>query len=125
MDQLEKYAKTIGLEQVTSYEYFIGGYIYTEPPKPMKATFEKPGTIRISFNKRLDAVTAANLANYSIDTGRIESVTVDGSVVRLSVSGVGEKPTVTVSGLSDDDSRRLFRDKPACVMQSPVSVTAE
>lgn len=125
MDQLKKHAKTIGLEQVTSYEYFIGGYIYTEEPKPMKATFEKPATIRISFNKRLDPGTAASPANYSIDTGRIDSVTVDGSVVRLSVSGAGKKPTVTVSGLSDDDSRRLFRDKPAVLMTQSQQVTVK
>jgi hypothetical protein len=125
MNQLEKTAKKIGLEQVTSYEYFIGDYIYTEPVTPVKAVFEEPGTIKISFNKRLDPGPAASLANYSVDTGRIDFVKVDGNIVRLSVSATGEHPTVRISGLADDESRRLFHDKPACTMEAEASITVE
>lgn len=125
MAKLEEAAKKLGIEQVTSYEYFLGDFIYTEPPVPVKAVFEEPGTIRISFNKRLAPGPAASLANYSIDSGRIDFVKVDGNIVRLSVSATGERPTVTISGLSDDESRRLFHDKPACVMDAEASITVE
>lgn len=125
MKQLEEAARKIGLDQVTSYEYFLGDFIYTDKPAPVKAVFEDPSTVKISFNKRLDPGSAASLANYSIDTGRIDFVKVDGNIVRLSVSAAGQHPTITISGLSDDESRRFFHDKPACTMQTDASITVE
>lgn len=125
MQKLEETAKKMGFAYVTSYEYFLGDFIYTEPPAPVRAVFEQPDTIKIVFNKRLDPGTAASIGSYSLDSGKVDFARVDGNIVRLTVSGAGNSPTVTISGLSDDESRRLFHDKPACVMPQPERIMVE
>lgn len=112
---VEKSAKRAGCQSITCYEYFIGDYMYTEPPRVVRAELE-PGGIRLVFHKRLDTVSASNAANYALSSGKIESARVDGNIVHLAVSAMTGKPEVCVFGISDDASRRLYQDKPACVM---------
>jgi len=124
MKQVEKYAKQIHCETVTYYEYHIGEYIYTETPAVVSATSE-PGTVKLVFNKRLEPMAASNVSNYSVSSGRVDFARADGNIVKLSVSGVETGATLTISGLSDDESRRLFHDKPACLMTESVEVMVE
>lgn len=120
----EQAAKKIACESVTSYEYHLGDYIYTEPPTVAAAEFEQ-GRVKLAFNKRLDAASAANVSNYSLSSGKIDYARVDGNIVTLSVSGVEGPLTVQISGLSDDPGRRFFRDRPACLIERPIQVVVE
>jgi hypothetical protein len=122
--QVEEVAKKIGCESTTYYEYHLGDYIYTEPPRVISAVL-KDGVIRVVFNKRLDSTQAANISSYSLSSGRVDFAKADGNVVLLSVSGAQEGVVLTVSGLSDDESRRLFHDKPACVMEESQEIVTE
>lgn len=123
ISEVEKSARRAGFESVTSYEYFIGDYIYTEPPRVVKAVLE-PGGIKLIFSKRLDATSASYVANYTLSPGKVDSARVDGSIVHLAVSGIKGKPEICVSGISDDASRRLYHDKPACVMVGTTKIRA-
>lgn len=111
-------------ENLTGYEYSLGDYIYTEPPTVLQATLQK-GVVRLVFNKRLDAVVASNPSNYSLSTGRIDYVKVDGNVVDLSVSETESKVFLTISSLSDDETRRFFHDRPLTYLDRPVHLTLE
>lgn len=126
LNDLEKRAREAGFESVTSYEYSIGNYMYTEAPKVVKVEAEPDG-LKLVFNKRLDATTASNLSNYSVNTGRVDYAKVDGNTVRLSISGADGEIEVTISGLTDDESRRLYHDKPARKIEdnTRVSLTEE
>lgn len=123
--EVEKSAKNIGCMSTTWYEYSLGEYVYTEPPAVMKAVMEGAGTIKLIFNKCLDSVTASNVANYTLSSGKVDYAKVDGNVVRLSVSGVEGGVTVGVSGLSDDETRRLYHDYPVCTMERAMQVNVE
>lgn len=120
----EEAAKQIGCESCTHYEYHLGDYIYTEPPKAVSATL-KDGTLRVIFNKRLDSTQSANISSYSLASGRVDFARIDGNIALLSVSGVEPGTTLTITGLSDDESRRFFHDKAACVMDEPQQVVVE
>ena len=122
--EVEEAARKLGCAGVFHYEYHLGDYIYTEPPRVVEAALE-PGAIKLTFNKRLDPMPASNISNYSLTSGRIDFARVDGNIVRLSVSGAGSGSVLTISNLSDDASRRFFRDKPACVMPESVEVAVE
>lgn len=119
--EVESTAAEMGCESVTAYEYSIGEYMYTEPPAVVMATMEE-GVVKLVFNKRLDAVSASNISNYTVTAGAVDYARVDGATVRLSVPGAEPGMTVVISGLSDDESLRLFHDKPACVMERSASV---
>jgi len=122
--RVEEAARKLGYAGVFHYEYHLGDYIYTEPPRVLKAAFE-PGVIKLTFNKRLDPMPASNISNYSMSSGRVDFARVDGNIVRLSVSGAGSGSVLTIANLSDDASRRFFHDKPACVMPESVQVAVE
>lgn len=124
LEDVEKRAKEIGCVSTTSYEYSLGEYMYTEPPAIVKTEAEDGG-LKLIFNKRLDTASASNLGNYSLTSGRIDYAKVDGNIVHLSISGAEEKPEVTVSGISDDETRRLYHDKPACTMSESVPAKAD
>ncbi|MGC8862274.1 MAG: hypothetical protein ACP5R5_05785 [Armatimonadota bacterium] len=122
--RVEQAASKLGYAGVFHYEYHLGDYIYTEPPNVVKAALED-GVIELTFNKRLDPMTASNISNYSLSSGRIDFARVDGNFVRLSVSGAESGCILTIANLSDDPSRRLFRDRPACVTPESVQVVVD
>jgi hypothetical protein len=124
LEEVEKRAKEIGCESTTSYEYSLGDYIYTEPLAVLKTEAE-PGGMKLTFNKRVDTVTASNIGNYSVNSGRVDYVKVDGNIVHLSISGADGKVEVTMSGITDDEPRRLYHDKPACALTDGTRVKAE
>ncbi len=107
-----------GANGSTIYEYFIGDYMYTDPPRV--AEVRRDGeTLRLLFTKRLDPKTAGDASHYAVGKGKVESVTVDGSTVVLKVSGLGagERVSLTVRDIADARDRRLFDDKPVCVLK--------
>ncbi len=121
---VETAARKMGYAGVFHYEYHLGEYIYSDPPTVVNACFDG-NTIKLVFNKRLDPAQACNVSNYSLSSGRVDFARVDGNVIYLSVSGAMRGLVLTVSGLSDDASRRLYHDKPACVMPDPIEITIE
>lgn len=122
--RVEATARRLGYAGAFHYEYHLGDYIYSEPPRPLRASCEGD-TIRIVFNKRLDPVSASDTANYSLSSGRVESARVDGNLVYLGVSGCSNGSVLRVSGLADDPSRRLFHDRPACVMPGTCEIVVK
>lgn len=124
MRDVDKLATETGFKGPVFRDYSLGDYIYTEPPSVVSATYQQD-TIKLSFNKRLDSASAANLGNYSVTSGQIDYAKVDGSVVTLSASGITGAVTVTVSGISDDEAARRFHDKPACAMTQSMPLTVE
>jgi len=122
--EAEQAAKEIGCQSCTHYEYHLGDYIYTEPPTVVSAKLDG-GILKLVFNKRLGLGDATNISNYALSSGRVDFARVDGNIVLLSVSGVDAGATVTVSGLSDDETRRFFHDKPVCTMTESQQVIVE
>ncbi len=113
---VEQSARETGFTYTTSYEYFIGGYMYTEPPAVVKAK-RAPGGVRLVWNKRVDPVSGGNVENYSLNSGRVTAATVDGNIVHLAVPGAESGLILSVSGVRDDAARRLFKDHPPCEMR--------
>jgi hypothetical protein len=112
-------ARRAGMDGVTAYEYHLLRDIYEAPPRPVTVT-GRSNVITLAFNKRLDAVRAADPAHYRVAPGSIGSVKVDGNLVELTVNG--RPGAVTVSGLADDPTRRLFKNHPAVTMPEPVTL---
>jgi len=124
IDEVEKRAREIGCVMTTHYEYSLGDYIYSNPPAIVKAQSEEGG-IELIFSKRLESVSASNIGNYSLNTGHVDFAKVDGNLVHLTISGAEGNLEVTVSGLSDDETRRFHHDKPACALADALKVTVE
>lgn len=115
----ESAARKAGMVGVTAYEYHLALDIYEAEPAPVR-TYAYDSTIRIAFNKRLDARTATDLANYTVDTGKVLSASCDGNLVFLKVEG---RPTrVSVRNISDDPARRFFKNHPPVTMKSERTV---
>lgn len=124
----ENTCRRLGAQGGMSYEYFIGDYIYSEPPRVVEVT-RIGSTVTLSFTKRLHGPTAAEPSRYTVTRDQTESErplptvevkSVDGSLVTLVLNGVAEHESVrlTLTGLQDDPDRRLFRDRPACTLES-------
>ncbi len=122
IDDVEKAAKEIGCVTTTHYEYSLGDYIYSDPPAVVSVEPEEGG-VKLTFNKRLDSISASNLGNYTLSTGHVDYAKVDGNIVHLAISGAEGNPEITISGLSDDETRRFHHDKPACEMPDTVTVS--
>lgn len=117
----EKTCGKLGAQGGMSYEYFIGGYMYDDPPRVVEA--ERDGDrVRLLFTKRLDPKTAGDPAGYAVDIGRVAQATVDGSTATLVLTGVGRDRsiTITLKGIADAAERRLFNDKPPCVLTEQI-----
>ena len=56
----------LGYASWTAYEYHLGKYIYEEPPAPKRVARRGHNEIIVSFNKRIDSLSAASFENYSI-----------------------------------------------------------
>jgi hypothetical protein len=119
IEAFEKACKTIGVESTVFYEYAIGLYMYTDPPRIAEAAWRGDG-IRLLFDKRPDADEAGDVGKYSLSAGRVTAAAADGTLITLTVAGVkpGAKVTVTAKGISDDPGFRIFDDHPAAVLDS-------
>ncbi|MBM3495876.1 MAG: N-acyl-D-glucosamine 2-epimerase [Armatimonadetes bacterium] len=111
--EFERACDRMGAQGSQMYEYFIGGYIYDDPPRIAAATRSRD-TVRLSFTKRLDRASAGVVSAYALSRGTVQAVTVDGSVVTLRI--VNAPPSVrlnvTVRNIRDASDRRLFDDRP-------------
>lgn len=120
----ETAAKKTGFAGLLPYEYQLGDANYTEQPKLASWTFGLD-TITLVFSKRIDPAVGANISSYSLSPGRVDFARVDGNVVRLSVSGASDGSVLSITGLTDDAQRRVFRDKPACPIADNLQITIE
>lgn len=113
----ERACAGMGVQNTTFYEYFIGNYIYTDPPR-IVGQRQAGGEIELRFTKRLDLKTAGDPSHYQLSSGRITSVQVDGNRVLVKTEGVDSRVsnTMTVRGLTDDAARRLFSDRPTTTL---------
>jgi hypothetical protein len=118
--QFEAACARLGVGSTTCYEYFIGDYIYTDPPRIFEAKPGGDGTVALHFTKRLDPATAGDVARYRTNYGRVVAAKVDGSIVRLSLAGVARGATVTITAarIGDDTSVRLYKDRPQTWLDS-------
>ncbi len=116
--RFEAESEKLGARATTLYEYFIGGYMYSDPPRIAAAALEGK-TLTLSFTKRLGA-DAAQAARYTVKGRQVVSVRVDGSLAILTLDRAakpGERLRVTAKGIPDDPGRRLYDDKPAAVLE--------
>ena len=122
IQQCELAGQQAGIAGVIAYEYHLSRDIYEAPPRPMRALGDS-NTVTVIFNKRLNALSAVDRAKYTVTPGSLLSVKADGNEVKLEVTG---HPTrVTARDLSDDPSRRLFKNYPAVAMPSPVTLPVD
>jgi hypothetical protein len=122
ISQCELAARRAGIAEVVAYEYHLSRDIYEAAPQPMRALGES-NTITVVFNKRLNAASAVDQANYTVTQGGLVSLKVDGNQVKLEVTG---HPTrVTARDLSDDPGRRYFKNHPSVTMPLPVTLPVE
>ncbi len=115
--EFERICAGMGVQNTTFYEYFIGNYIYTDPPR-IVAERLVGGEIELRFTKRLDPLTAGDLSHYGLSNGKIKAVLTDGNRVVLTTEGTDAKVrnALTVRGLTDAASRRLFSDRPTTTL---------
>lgn len=107
-----------GATTTAFYEYSLGEYIYSDPPRLVAARRTGP-RIELRFTKRLDPAVAREPGHYRLASGAVTQVEVDGSRVLLATEGLapGSTNAITVRGLKDDVSRRLYKDRPATILE--------
>jgi hypothetical protein len=120
MQQYDSVAAQRGYSTSMGYEFHIGGNIYFEKPKPVKAVRQSNGSVIISFNKRIDATSGGDANHYTFKQNGVTqvvtltNVTVDGNRVILQA---GNFPTgtfeIAVSYITDTPALWLFTDFPA------------
>lgn len=123
IEAFERACTQLGAGSTTLYEYFIGDYIYTDPPQLAELQWREH-RLELRFTKRLAPGTANKRENYVLSSGHVTSVEVDGNRVFLSVAGVspGARTTLTVKNMADDTRPRLYQDRPA-TRQETLTVT--
>jgi hypothetical protein len=116
----EAQCERMGVSSTTCYEYFIGDYIYKDPPRIFD-TSPLPGGVALHFSKRLDEKAAGQASRYTVSAGKVTKAVVDGSIVRLTLTGVrhGRRQPVTLTArdIPDDETRRLFHDHPPTILR--------
>lgn len=114
-------AKALGYASWTAYEYSIGGWMYEEPPRAVKATRLGRDSVRIDFNKRIDAASAERTEHYRIRSSQGEpaalpdlSAAADGQSVTLRSDLFPAEPfTADIRGVRDTPGRWLVPGCPA------------
>lgn len=121
VEAFDNEAKRYGYTTWTSYEYHIGGYMYTEKPTPQYAMRNSDKSIVIAFNKRIDETSAKNISNYvfldnsnnKLDIDIID-IEVDGHWLILKLNKLhNERFKVVMNGIKDTPGLWLFKDFPA------------
>ncbi|HOB75387.1 MAG TPA: hypothetical protein PKG54_12785 [Phycisphaerae bacterium] len=115
----ERTSEELGVTSTTFYEYTIGDYTYTDPPR-IADTRVSPEGVELYFNRRLDAASARDVSRYAISPGRVIGARVDGNIVTLALADVrpGAACKLTVRDLRDCPELRLFKDRPPAVLES-------
>lgn len=84
-----EYSAKCGFDIFTAYEYHLGGYIYEDPPKILKALRIGENCVQLSFNKRIAIQGSDFNKNFRFFQNqkevfiRIEKVETDGNRIRL------------------------------------------
>lgn len=114
----EKASAALDASNTTLYEYFIGTYMYQDPPRIAEVR-STPATIQLRFTKRVDPTQAGKPEGYKVSPGRVLAARVDGSIVNLTVQGPrsGDPCTVTATNIPDVPGLRLFDDRPATTLK--------
>ena len=130
--QFNDEAKKHGYVTWTSYEYHLGGYIYHDKPVPKKAVRNSKESVTVSFNKRIDASSAADKSHYSftVDGKEVDvivsKVTVDGNRLILeSQEFPGNEFEIKITGIKDTPGLWLYKDYPANEVPADASVTVK
>ncbi|UCG15332.1 MAG: hypothetical protein JSV19_08530 [Phycisphaerales bacterium] len=115
----ERACARLGADSTTLYEYSLGRYMYTDPPRITEVRTHGK-RLELRFTKRLEASSAADVSHYQLAPGTIVGAEVDGNLVLLSVTGVepGTPSVLTARGLADAPDRRFFHDHPLTVLRS-------
>ncbi len=110
-------SRKLGAPATIYYEYSIGKYIYEDPPTITDARAQG-NVIILTFDRGLLVRDALSPSHYSLTSGKVRRVLVDGNIVRLVAAHLPHNGTVgvTVHRLSDDPAVRLFHDMPAAVL---------
>lgn len=130
--EFEQTAWQMGFATTTMYEYHIAMYMYTEAPRVEKVTWLDEQTVRLSFNKRIDWLSARNLEQFLAvqEAGSTEphptvntsSVRVDGNRVLLTLEGPADALAtgfyLKVEGVRDVPQLRLLKQFPALTMET-------
>lgn len=117
IEDFERSCRRMGVTSTTFYEYFLGRYMYTDPPR-VAAVRTHGNRIELHCTIRLNREAAGRLDNYTVSPGQLRAVHVDGSIVSLELENVpaGKRCAITVRNLSGDVTRRLYDDFPATTL---------
>jgi hypothetical protein len=117
--EFERTCTRLGADSTTVYEYSLGRYMYTDPPRITEVR-RRGKRLELRLTKRLEASSAADVSHYQLAPGTIVGAEVDGNLVLLSVRGVepGTPCVLTARGLADAPDRRFFHDHPLTVLRS-------
>lgn len=119
INRLREACKSIGVQGTTLYEYMLGMYMYTEPPRVVKTMRAGRNSVLLVFNKRLDAQSAGEKSRYTFTPAvEINQVEVDGNLVRLytAPTHARRRYRLRIQGVSDDPSARWLPDTPALTL---------
>lgn len=129
--QFNEKAKNYGYATWTSYEYHLGGYIYHDNPVPKKAVRNSKESVTVSFNKRIDASSAAG-SHYTFTANgknlnvNISKVSVDGNQLILESREFPKKVfEINITGIKDTPGLWLYKNFPANEVPAKASVTVK
>lgn len=112
----QRACRRIGVQSSTLYEYSLGLYMYTEPPRVVKAARRGRNEVLLVFQKRLDPRLAQQKHRYLFQPPlEIRRIEVDGNLLRLTTSPLHpeRRYRLRVQGLADDPSVRWLPETPA------------
>lgn len=135
---LERTAWEMGFSTSTLYEYHIGMYMYTEPPRIVRAVRPAADTVVLSFNKRIDWRSTRDVSQFTVLAAdgsgahpdvRVARALVDGNRLTLTLEGSAaalQGPLeLHVRGVTDLPAVYLLKNYPALTMEpQQVSVPA-
>lgn len=111
LDAFAATSRDLGFATWTAYEYHIGDYIYTDPPRAVSASCIA-GTVRVSFDKRVDLASARQPGAFTVTDGTHTQtgthVSVDGNIAQFRVENrPADGAVVSVAGVTDTPPLRL------------------
>ncbi len=115
----------LGATSTTFYEYFIGLYMYTDPPRVAEVRRQGRQVVLV-FTKRLDRLSAGKPSHYQLkEVGsekQIVSVVeakVDGNLVMLTLRGAKPRALYELNAkeISDAADRRLIGSQPPAILK--------
>lgn len=115
LDEALKY----GYSTATAYEYNLGGYIYMDKPLALTVNKQNENNLVISFNKRIDAVSADHISNYRfLQNGKalrlaIKKVVTDGNRIKITTDRLpAGKFELELNGIEDTPRLWYYKGYP-------------